>query len=130
MSAPTLQALIPADHIYRDEGSGKYVIAGTFHQVNVERFPSTFERTVGLFVSLRGMAGATGMHVEFVDAESGDVLIRSSELNVAVPDDETPVEFAVELPPLPLPHAGRYVMRLSCDDAPLAETVVLARSAP
>ena len=51
---PALQALLLADHVYRDEVTGKYVIAGTFHQVNVEEFPATLGKTVGIFVSLMG----------------------------------------------------------------------------
>jgi hypothetical protein len=129
VSAPTLQALLPADHVYRDEGTGKHVIAGTFHRINVERFPATLERTVGVFISLRGIAGETGLQVDFVDGASGDVLIRSRSLAVNAPDPETPVEFAVELPPLPLPHAGRYLVRLACDGTSLGEAPVLAGSA-
>lgn len=127
MSPPTLQALITADHIYRDAGTGKYVIAGTFHQVNVQEFPATLERTVGVFVSLRGVSGETGLALEFVDAASGDVLMGSRSMTVVAPDAETPVEFAVELPPLPLPHPGRYLIRLACDGSPVGEAPVLAQ---
>jgi hypothetical protein len=110
-----LQALLLADHIYRDEGSGKYVIAGTFYQLNVAAFPITFARTIGVFVSLSGLKGKTSIDLEFVDTSSGEVLMRTQSIEVSCDDPDLPVEFAVEVPPLPLPHAGRYLFRLAAD---------------
>lgn len=127
MSAPTVQALVPADHVYRDQASGKYVIAGTFHQINVEAFPTTLSRTVGLFVSLRGVEAETGLELQFLDPETGDALISSNELSIVPGDPELPVEFAVELPPLPLPRAGRYVLRLAVGGTPVGEAPVVVR---
>jgi hypothetical protein len=121
VSSPTLQALVPADHIYRDEGTGKYVIAGTFHQVNLERFPATLGRTVGLFVALRGVDGEADVQFELVGPEQDEPLMRSHDMRVTSPDPEKTVEFAVELPPLPLPVPGRYTLRLEVDGAPLGE---------
>jgi hypothetical protein len=128
VSGPTLQALIPADHIYRDEGSGKYVVAGTFHQVNVAEFPGRLDRSVGLFVSLRGVSGPTELSVAFV-SEDGEVLLSSRALSLEVADPGLPVELAIELPPLPLPRPGRYFLRLGCDGAPVGEALLVARSA-
>ena len=123
-----LQALLLADHIYRDQGSGKYVIAGTFYQLNVADFPTTFARTIGVFVSLSGLTGKTGIDLEFVDALSREVLIRTQSLEVTCEDPDLPVEFAVEVPPLPLPHAGRYLFRLTIDGMVLGTAAVTVRS--
>jgi hypothetical protein len=123
-----LQALLLADHIYRDQGSGKYVIAGTFHQLNVAAFPTTFARTIGVFVSLSGLTGKTGIDLEFVDASSGEVLIRTQSLEVVCEDPDLPVEFAVEVPPLPLPHAGHYLFRLMMAGTVLGTAAVTVRS--
>jgi hypothetical protein len=129
VSAPTLQALVAADHVYRDEGTGKYVIAGTFHQVNLEAFPATLGRTVGLFVALRGVDGEADVQFELVGPESVEPLMRSHDMRVACSDPDRTVEFAVELPPLPLPAPGRYALRLEVNGAPLGEAPLEVREA-
>ena len=123
-----LQALLLADHIYQDQGSGKYVIAGTFHRLNVAAVPTTFARTIGVFVSLSGLTGKTGIDLDFVDALSGEVLICTRSLEVACEDPDLPVEFAVEVPPLPLPHSGRYLFRLMVAGMVLGTAAVTVRS--
>jgi hypothetical protein len=124
MSGPILQALVPADHIYRDQQTGKYVIAGTFHQVNLASFPATLGRSVGVFVALRGIVGDTALEFELVGPESPEPLLRSHNLRVTSADPDRTLEFAVELPPFPLPTPGRYALRLGVDGAALGETVL------
>lgn len=124
-----VQALVLADMIYQDRDSGKYVLAGTFHQLNVPSLPCTFSRTIGLFISLLSVQGHTKIDVEFVDEHSDDVLMRTQSLEVVGHDQEAVVDFALEVPYLPLPHEGRYLFRLATDGvvlgtAPLTVQVV------
>lgn len=123
--SPTLQALLVADHIYQDNGSGKYVIAGTFHQIKVPAFPTTLSRTVGVFVCVSGVEGDVDVGLEFLDSERGEVLIRSSSFGFHCEDPALPVEFAVEIPPLPLPRPGHYAMRLAANGIVLGEAPVI-----
>ncbi len=119
-----LQALLLADHIYCDQGSGKYVIAGIFHQLNVVSFPTTFTRTIGVFVSLSGLTGKTDIDLEFVDASNGEVLICTQSLGISCENPDMTVEFAIEVPPLPLPHEGYYLLRLLVNDTVLGITTM------
>jgi hypothetical protein len=36
-----IQAIVLADNVYRDVRTGKHVVAGTFHQINVLEIPTT-----------------------------------------------------------------------------------------
>ncbi len=124
-----LQALLLADHIYCDHGTGKYVIAGTFYQLNVAGVPATFGRSVGAFVSLSGLSGKTRIHLEFVDPANGDVLLRTRSFDIACSDPASPVEFGVEIPPLPLPHTGCFPFRLFANGEPVGCVSVIVREA-
>jgi hypothetical protein len=119
-----LNALLLADQIYQDRESGKYVVAGIFHQINVPGFPTTLERSVGLFVSLTGVSNDANVELTFVDPADGTVLMRNRSLRVTWDDAETPVEFALEIPPLPLPHPGRYRLQLAVDGTELGASLL------
>jgi hypothetical protein len=121
--------MLLADHVYRDEGSGKYVIAGTFHRLNVAGFPTTLAKTVGVFVSLSGCDGDIDLDMDFIDGQTGDVLLSSQSLAFHCNDPTLPVDFALELPPLPLPRSGRYALRLAANGTVLGEIPVIAEGA-
>ncbi len=123
-----LQALLLADAIYRDEGSGKYVIAGVFHQINLPSFPAAFARSVGIFASLSGLDAEAAVDIEFSDAQSGEVLMRLRSFPVSGIDPDLPVEFAVEVPPLAFPHPGSYKFSLLANGAFLGAATVLVKS--
>ena len=121
-----LQALLLADHIYRDQDSGKFVIAGTFRQLNLLTFPTTLGKSVGAFVSLTGVANSVNIGLEFVDGESGQVLMDFHGPEFDWEDPGLPVEFGIEIPPLPLPHPGRYLFRLKLNGIVIGTAEVIA----
>ncbi len=117
-----------ADHIYRDQDSGKYVVAGVFHQLNVAKVPTTFPRTIGIFVSIYGLTGKTDIDLEFIDTSNGEVLMSTNAMEIFCEDRNSPVEFAVEVPPLPLPHTGQYLFRLVANGTALGSTALTVRA--
>lgn len=118
-AALTLHAFLLADAIYRDAETGKFVVAGTFHQLNVAAVPATFGRTIGVFASLGGLIGTRVIQLAFLSNPAGDVLLQTQfEVSSA---DGLPVDFALEVPPLPLPYAGRYRFLLLTDGLLLGE---------
>jgi hypothetical protein len=125
-SGPRVQALLLADHIYFERETGKHVIAGTFHQINLTAVPTTFTRSIGLFLSLAGLSGPTSIDLEFVAEPSDTVLMRLEALDIEGNDSGLPVAVAVELPPLPLPQAGRYRVQVLAGGRVLGATPVLA----
>jgi hypothetical protein len=125
---PTLHSLLLADHVYRDAGTGKYVIAGTFHHIDAPELPATLGRPTAIFMSLSCVADGTDLSIEWVDAVSGEVQLRSPGLRVASDGLEEPVQLAVETPPLPLPRAGRFLLRVALDGAVLGTLPVSVRA--
>lgn len=124
-----LQALLLADHVYRDQATGKYVVAGTFHQVNLAAFPGSLSRSVGAFVAVRAPAGPHSLTLQFVEVASGEVLADSARHSVTSPDDGSPMVLAVEIPPLPFPREGDYLVRLRLGGRVLGEAPLAARCA-
>lgn len=125
-----VQALLLADHIYLDQETGKHVIAGTFHQLNVVAVPTTFSRPIGLFLSLVGLSRPTSIDLEFVTEPSDEVLMGLQSLDLPADDPDLPVTVAIEVPPLPLPRAGRYRFQIVANGQVVGTTTLVVVIAP
>lgn len=93
-----LLAMLLADNIYHDQSSGKFVVAGIFHQINANDVPFVFNRTPGIFISLAGLKGKHNVTFEFSEKESKKVLLKSDSLEINFFEDNIPFDFALELP--------------------------------
>jgi hypothetical protein len=107
-----LLALLVADQIYRDQGSNKHIIAGTFHQLNISTFPAVFHKSIGVFIKLGSFAGSVDVGLVFEEVATGETLLRTRASGVSCQDRDCPLELALEVPPLPLPRPGRYAFKL------------------
>lgn len=105
---PILQALLLADHVYIDSGTGKKVIAGTFNHLTASEFPSMFERRKFAFLSLTEVRGNVAVMLRYVDLATNDVLMEIPNLSVTEKDPLQTVEIVVEIPHFPMPHPGAY----------------------
>jgi len=120
-------AFLVADQVYCDQGSNKYIIAGTFHQLNISAFPSVFHKTVGVFIKLANFAGSAHLQLVFEDRSTGEALMRTRALEISSKNPHLPVELALEVPPLPLPRAGRYSFKLLVDGNLIATNTIDVR---
>jgi hypothetical protein len=123
---PLLQAMVLADHVYRDGASGKCIIAGTFSTVviaerNVSEVapedrgvPSEIEgerkRISGvvsmagspyLYVALTEVRGTVPLRIRYVNLGDSTVLLEGS-FKITSGDPTSTAEYIFELPPLPI----------------------------
>jgi|SRR5215217_3256621 len=118
---PRLLALLLADHVYRDQASGKHVVAGTFNQLEAPSLPVRFTGPVTLFASIAGIRDATTFELRFLELATDQDLLGPHEIELEAADAGLAIEFSVILPPLPLPRPGRYAFRLSSPAGTLGE---------
>ncbi len=117
---PVLQALILADHVYTDTNTGKRVIAGTFSRLFAREFHPKmhFSRTTWAYVSLTNMSGKYALQLQYVDLENKEKqLMKSTELQVDAKDPLGTLDFAMEVPPFPMPHPGKFAFELLANGA-------------
>lgn len=113
---PILQALLVADAIYVDASTGKKIIAGTFNRLVCEDFPATTVVSKHALISLTDVHRSVEIGLRFVDLSTGESLLELHGLVVEADDPLETVELVVELPPLPLPHAGAYALEVHWQD--------------
>lgn len=118
---PLVRAMVLCDHLYRDQGTGKFVIAGTFTSIASPKFPLVHQ-TCFLYANLTDFSGPAAVIFRLVDLADGSTVGESGTVKFTVQDRLKPFELPVRLPPLVLPHPGFYSIDLLWGEAraPLA----------
>ncbi len=131
MPKPVLQAMVLADHVYRDTASGKHIICGTFSRQwfakqstePVEesedggkrqrlKGPTTRAGTPYLYIALVEVHGSVPLELKFVDLSDASVLFEA-QMTVASCDPISVSEYVMPMPPQIQPgKAGSYSLDL------------------
>ena len=155
MALPVLQALLLADHVYRDQGTQKFVICGIF---NTLFFSPTIERSPGerveaegaevpaklasfimagspwAYFSLTELNGEMGFELRYVDLsqEPETNALFSIQFKLKGNDPLATIENMIALPVLPVSRQeeGVYSLELLCENVLLGSHRVLLRRSP
>jgi len=122
---PRLQALILADHVYSDAQTGKKVVAGTFNRLWAGSFPTQFSRNTFAYISITDIRNRVSLELRYVDNKDLSVLLRAEPLEVEGTDPLATLEFAMAIPPFPMPHPGSYSFELHANGEKLGSVRVL-----
>jgi len=126
---PTIRAFILADEVYIDALTGKKVICGTYNRMWAEEFPSQFARATKCYVCLTDCRGDFALRLQYVDLSNNEVLLESPSVETKGDDPFQPREVIMYVPPLPMPHEGRYSMDVYCGDEMLGSYQVYVAKA-
>ncbi len=113
---PVLQALILADHIYQDAGSGKKILAGTFNRLRVEKVPCHLEAVTWAYICLTEVRGEIQLDLRYVDLKDHKVLLHLEGLKLKHDNPLGNVELVLPIPRFPIPHEGVYAFEVYCAD--------------
>ncbi len=103
-----LQSIILCDRVYVDAPTGQMVIAGTFHQTEIEEYPAVFPEGATLYLAFRDVRGSCSIQLEYVDLANNETLLTFETIQLHSEDPYATVELAVPLPELPIPQAGPF----------------------
>lgn len=137
MAKPILQALLIADHIYEDKGSGKRIIAGIFQKVlrvrkeQRERLVTDSNEGEQLLVVGGLQAGSPYAYVSVTEVRGrktfilryvrlhDDQALFQTEFQIHCDDPLITCEVVLPLPMLPTQESGVFALELLCDSEPL-----------
>jgi hypothetical protein len=137
MVKPVLQALLLADHVYSDSGTGKKIIAGIFDRLIFKK-PDAEQTEISeagrisiqvphagyqasspfCYISLTEVRGKQPFKLRYVDLAE-DKAVLQTEFQVDCPDPLKTVEIALPLPPLPANKPGVFALELLWNEEPL-----------
>lgn len=114
MEEPTLQALVLADHIYTDRGTGKRTICGPFNAIAAADFgpKSVLPFMPWAYIVLTGLKGEYDLLLRYVDLKDNRLLMRSPVFRVKSENPLQNFDLAIQIPHLPLLHPGVYALEL------------------
>lgn len=126
---PVLQALVVADHVYRDGNTGKHIIAGTFNSFKFSRkapviqteTPNGTKKTIvagGMdsgspyaYVCLTDVFQKTKFQLQFIYLKKNDVLFWTDAV-IQNANRLGTIELVFPLPRLPIKEAGVYALEV------------------
>lgn len=71
--APTVNSLLIAERVFRDQYTNEWVIAGVFDHLRVDRLPALHDR-FDVFFQITNVSKAVDLHLRIEHADSGDVM--------------------------------------------------------
>lgn len=110
-SVPTLQALVLCDAIHRDDGTGKFYLAGTFTHLQSPTFPVVLAKW-SLYARILDASGPCEARVRIVNLSSNEALGESGPLALSIEDRVVGREFGFQLPPVGFASPGAYAVEL------------------
>lgn len=116
---PILQAFLLADHVYKDQFTGKAIIAGVFENINAARLPTVFTGCYAYGRLIETPATFTA-RLRLIDLASNEEIASSDEFPVQ--NDKGPLahnELIIAVPPLRFIRFGAYEFELLVNEQPL-----------
>ena len=126
---PHVQAIVLCDNIYRDDETGKYVLAGTFNRVYFQSFPGEYPRA-SLYINLSDFMGHHRISFRFMHLAEGAILDESPEFELHHDDRREHHECIIELSALEFPEPGRYTLEILYDGDTIGHADVEALAMP
>jgi hypothetical protein len=108
---PQVRAILLADQVYRDEETGKCVIAGTFNRIGADRFPATHPTAV-LYLNLSDFEGRAELRIRLADDRDGSTL-HEHAFEVGSSNRLGSCEVTVRLNNLTFPAPGKYSLEIT-----------------
>lgn len=126
---PHVQAIVLCDHIYRDDETGKCVIAGTFNRVYLNSFPGEYQ-PASIYLNLSDFHGNHSIRFRFLRLSDHSLLEESPPFELVHEDRREHHECIFDLPPLEFPEEGRYTLEILYDDDTIGHADVEALKTP
>jgi hypothetical protein len=108
--------LLLADNVYTDAETGKRIIAGVFDRIQLPEIPGRWLKTTSVYVSLTEVRGRIDVILRYVDLDTNEVLMESGPTTIESEDPLASIDFAVPVPPLPVPHEGVFALEVHCSN--------------
>ena len=117
-------AMVLCDHIWRDQGTGKNIIIGTFSVIHASRFPAVHP-SMAVYVALTDGHGKVPITLRIVDVNENHEPLFEGTQELDFPDPRDVVELSFHVGNVQFPGPGEYRFQLLSGTHPLMERRIL-----
>jgi len=118
--APDVLAMILADNVLRDIGTGKLFIQGTYSVIVAKEFPLNYPSIV-VYAAITNGHGQTDLELRLVDVDEEREPLAVSKLRINFRDPLVVADAVFVLTPVTFPEPGEYRIQLRGAGHPLRE---------
>jgi hypothetical protein len=126
--APYPLAMVIADAIWRDPGTGKRTILGCFSSIVASEFPMVHPQ-LAVYVAVTDGHGTMPVKLQIVDAEDEGRIILVAEGDVEFPNPKVIVEMDYHFAGVSFPSPGEYRIQLFAQGQFLLERLIFVEQA-
>ena len=112
IAPPLLVAALVCDVAVADPSTGKKTLIGIFDRIVVKQFPTS--RQMAVYLKVTDAIGTYNLSIKYVRTETDEVL-GEVKGQLGASDPRRSQDLSVQLPPVPIPAAGRYEFRVFAD---------------
>lgn len=105
--SPTCKAILLCDSAIVDAGTGKVSLIGLIDHFTVHKFPARLP-SYHAFLQITDAVGRYEIVLEIHDLQNDTVLARGQGIGIEISEKLSKANVIIPIPPLPLPHAGKY----------------------
>ena len=127
--APYPLAMVIADAIWRDPGTGKRTILGCFSLIAAREFPAVHPQ-LAVYVAITDGRGTVPFRVQMVDMEEEGEPIFQAEGEVQFEDPRSIIEMDFHFAGVTFPHPGEYRIQLFASGEFLLERRIVIQQIP
>ena len=127
--APYPLAMVVADAIWRDPGTGKRTILGCFSSIAAKEFPAIHPQ-LAVYVALTDGRGTVPFKIQMVDIDEEAEPIFQAEGEVEFTDPRIMVEMDFHFGGITLPHPGEFRIQLVASGEFLLERRIVVQQLP
>jgi len=108
---PEVLVLLIADHVHRDDETGKFFVLGTRGSIGAASFPFHCPN-LAVYAAMADGRGETAIKLRLIDADEARDPILEFETTVSFLDPTDDVQLAFRLTDLDFPEPGDYRLQL------------------
>lgn len=127
--APYPLAMVVCDAIWKDPGSSKHTLLGTFTEVYAKSFPAV-HKNMAVYIELTDGHGNVPFNIAIVDAEEIRPEVFKLAGDAEFGDPRGVLQIAFNFPPLEFPEPGEYRVQFFAANQFLIERRIMLRNAP
>lgn len=116
-----VNALLPADNIYQDYSTDKFILAGIYHSIQVPELPFVYRNSLNVYCSLMHNEPDTSLILAIVHPETEHIVTETEAFNLPENESGSPLEFIVEFADFEIRDQGMHIIQVYAEDEVIFE---------